>query len=103
MFSVFEDDGRHAATMGVTGSGASDPQAFHLANALVGNPAGTPAIETTGGGLRLTALGDVVLAVTGAPIGIVIHGTDGSRTAIGSQEPFLLAAGEQVTLGIPDH
>ena len=98
MFSVFEDDGRHAATMGVTGSGASDPQAFHLANA-----AGTPAIETTGGGLRLTALGDVVLAVTGAPIGIVIHGTDGSRTAIGSQEPFLLAAGEQVTLGIPDH
>ena len=103
MFAVFEDDGRHAATMGVTGSGASDPQAFHLANALVGNPAGTPAIETTGGGLRLTALGDVVLAVTGAPIGIVIHGTDGSRTAIGSQEPFLLAAGEQVTLGIPDH
>ncbi|MCH9276256.1 urea amidolyase family protein [Bifidobacterium amazonense] len=100
MFAVFEDDGRRAATMGVTGSGAADPAAFHLANELVGNPIGTPAIETAGGGLRLTVHRTLVLAVTGAPIDVAVSGAYG-RTRIMRQEAFLMQPGEQLELGFP--
>ncbi|MBW3092071.1 5-oxoprolinase/urea amidolyase family protein [Bifidobacterium sp. 82T10] len=101
MFAAFEDDGRRAATMGVTGSGAADPGAFHLANALVGNPAGTPAIETAGGGLRLTVHRALVLAVTGAPTDITVIGEHG-RTRIARQEAFLMQPGERLELGFPE-
>ncbi|WP_236034555.1 carboxyltransferase domain-containing protein [Bifidobacterium saguinibicoloris] len=76
VLSVFEDDGRHAPQMGVTGSGAADPRAFRLANELVGNPAGTPALELTAGGVSFTAHGDVVVAVAGAPASVTITASD---------------------------
>ncbi|KFI52446.1 biotin carboxyl carrier protein [Bifidobacterium biavatii DSM 23969] len=101
MFAAFEDDGRRAATMGVTGSGAADPGTFHLANALVGNPAGTPAIETAGGGLRLTAHRTLVLAVTGAPADVTVDGTHGI-THIARQEAFLMQPGERLELSFPE-
>ena len=102
ILATFQDDGRNAANMGVTGSGAADPIAYHLANALVGNAPGTPAIELTNGGAVIQASGDAVVAVAGAPVDITITGRDGGRPfAIGGQEAFLLRDGETVTIGAP--
>lgn len=102
ILATFQDDGRNAANMGVTGSGAADPIAYHLANALVGNAPGTPAIELTNGGAVIQASGDAVVAVAGAPVDITITGRDGGRPfAIGGQEAFLLRDGETMTIGTP--
>lgn len=102
ILATFQDDGRNAANMGVTGSGAADPIAYHLANALVGNAPGTPAIELTNGGAVIQASGDAVVAVAGAPVDITITGRDGGRPfAICGQEAFLLRDGETMTIGTP--
>ncbi|MCI1223825.1 MAG: 5-oxoprolinase subunit PxpB [Bifidobacterium subtile] len=98
-FAIFEDDGRTAASMGVTASGAADPTALHRANALVGNPAGTPAIEIAGGGACFAAIGEAVVALAGARAPIIICGKDGSFTAIARQEAFILNDGDSVELG----
>ena len=74
LLTTFQDDGRVAANMGVTGSGAADRTSSHLANALVGNPANTPVLEITGGGVRMRAIGSVVVAVTGASADVTITG-----------------------------
>lgn len=131
ILAVIEDDGRSAARLGVTGSGSADRMAAHAANALVGNPAGEPVIELTGGNAEFAALRDVVIAVTGAPVPIVIRGvaehsadvgTDGSSADMATtrrgvretspevrrveqrierQEAFLLRSGESMTLATP--
>jgi KipI family sensor histidine kinase inhibitor len=99
--ALFEDDGRTAADMGVTGSGAADPIALHRANDLVGNPAASPAIEIAGGGARFAAAGDVVVAIAGAPAPITVYGRDDSVTAIHRQEALLLLDGDEVEIGAP--
>ncbi|KAA8815510.1 5-oxoprolinase/urea amidolyase family protein [Bifidobacterium callitrichos] len=114
MLSTFQDEGRDAARMGVTGSGAADRRAFRLVNNLVGNPAGTPVIEITGGDASFVAHGDLTVAVAGAPVDITISGTDtidmaGIVSATGypttfhitQQEAFLLRDGETLTIGTP--
>lgn len=114
VLSTFQDEGRDAAQMGVTGSGAADRRTFRLANELVGNPAGTPAIEITGGDASFVAHGDLTVAVTGAPVDITITGTDAITTAgtvcatghpatfpVTRQEAFLLRDGEILTIGTP--
>ncbi|PLS28764.1 urea amidolyase family protein [Bifidobacterium parmae] len=125
VLATFQDAGRNAPEMGVTGSGAADPRAFRLANELVGNPAHTPVIELTAGNASFTAHGDLTIAVTGAPVPITITAADstpaggGSREAGGGghragirrnpepafpitrQEAFLLRDGETVTIGAP--
>ncbi|MCI1219227.1 MAG: urea amidolyase family protein [Bifidobacterium sp.] len=100
-FAIFEDDGRMAADMGVSGSGAADPTSLHRANVLAGNPAGAPAVEIAGGGACFTASGEVVVAFAGASAPIVVRGLDGSSTAIVRQEAFLLADGDRLELGAP--
>lgn len=113
LLTTFQDDGRAAANMGVTGSGAADRESFRLANALVGNPANTPALEITGGGVKLRAHGSLVVAVTGAPADIAITGVRQSqenkegneekpdRTAIAMQEAMLLRDGDTLSIGPP--
>ncbi|KFI96955.1 carboxyltransferase domain-containing protein [Bifidobacterium stellenboschense] len=125
ILATFQDEGRNAPEMGVTGSGAADPRAFRLANELVGNPAHAPVIELTAGNASFTAHGDLTIAVTGAPVPITITAADptpaggcsreagggGHRTGIRRtpqpafpitrQEAFLLRDGETVTIGTP--
>ena len=121
LLTVFQDDGRAAANMGVTGSGAADRASFHLANALVGNPSNTPALEIAGGGVRMRAHGEVVVAVAGAPTDVVIEGTRQSgkdeadpsgangrigstaseRTVVTMQQPMLLRDGETLSIAPP--
>ena len=119
LLTTFQDDGRCAADMGVTGSGAADPCSSHLANALVGNPTDVPVLEITGGGVRFTAHGDMVVAVAGAPAPITIIGKTtwnsgegaqrnagnqphaSERTVVIRQEAMLLRDGEVIEIGVP--
>src|SRR5262249_40209188 len=60
------DAGRlNQAHHGMAQSGPLDARAARLANALAGNPAGTPLIESTLNGPRFTTLRDVVVGAAG--------------------------------------
>ncbi len=74
-FTTIQDLGRPGwAHVGVPPSGAADPAALALANQLVGNDPGAPALETTLVGPRLRALEETVVAITGAPVGgVAMH------------------------------
>lgn len=73
--TTVQDLGRHGvAHLGVPRAGALDEPALHAANRLVGNPAGTAALETTLGGVALRAVGPHLLAVTGAPAPVRLDG-----------------------------
>jgi biotin-dependent carboxylase-like uncharacterized protein len=75
LLSLVTDCGRFGqAHLGLTTGGPMDPFAFRLANALVGNHANTTLIETTLGGLSLTAGADCLIAVTGAVTSVQIEG-----------------------------
>ncbi len=65
--TTVQDRGRPGyAHLGVPRSGALDGPALARANALVGNPAGAAALETTLGGCAVRVLRDAVVAVAGA-------------------------------------
>ena len=110
LLALFDAEGRHASAMGVAGSGACDMPAYRLANMLVGNPPDAPAIELTAGDAAFTAIGNVVVAVTGAPVDLCItgkaaSGADPGRTTIRQslhrQEAIILHDGETLTIGVP--
>ena len=66
--SLIQDLGRHGHSgLGVSAAGALDRASLRRANRLVGNAPSAAAVETVAGGLTVQAVGDQVLAVTGAP------------------------------------
>ena len=65
--TLVQDAGRPGhASSGVGAAGGFDRAALRQANELVGNPTGTAVLEVLGGGLRLRATREHLLAVTGA-------------------------------------
>ncbi|MEU4190527.1 biotin-dependent carboxyltransferase family protein [Kribbella sp. NPDC026611] len=89
--ATIQDLGRPGqAALGITASGACDRAAYALANRLVGNPAGTAAIEVTFGGLELHADSDLTIAITGAPC-----------TGVPLNAPAHLEPGQVLRLGPP--
>ncbi len=95
--ALVEDLGRPGrAALGVTTSGAADRRALRLANRLVGNDEGHPAIEVLLGGLALRAEGPVTVAVTGAPAPLSLNGAPASPGV-----PLDLRDGERLSLGMP--
>ncbi len=98
--SLVEDLGRpgHAA-IGVTRSGAADRGALRLANRLVGNPVGAAGIENVGGGVELVAVGEQVVAVTGADAPLVIESPDGRWRTVERGRPFALDDGDLLEVG----
>lgn len=77
--AVVQDGGRRGvAAEGVPAAGAADPVSCALANGLAGNASGAPALEITGGGTRLRALGPCHAAVVGAAPEVRLDGSDGS-------------------------
>ena len=85
-----QDDGRPGlAATGVGRSGACDRRSARLANRLVGNPVGAAVLEVVLGGLVLRADGDLVVVTTGA------------RCSEAHNGPLLLAAGQELALGVP--
>jgi len=95
--SLIEDLGRPGlASSGVGRSGAADRTSFLRANRLLGNPGNAAAIECTLGGLVIRALGDLELVITGAPAPAKVD-----RASIDHGVPFMLAAGQDLRLGVP--
>jgi biotin-dependent carboxylase-like uncharacterized protein len=95
--ALLQDLGRPGhATLGVTRSGAADRAALRLANRLVANAEGAAGIEVTFGGLRLRALHEVTVAVTGAPVPVEVGGRGADLRA-----PLRLRVGQTLALGIP--
>ena len=106
--SLVQDLGRYGHSgLGVSAAGALDRASLRRANRLVGNTPSAAAIETVAGGLTVQAVGDQVLAVTGAPSELAIEtppdaGTDEvNRRIVPMATPFALLDGETLTLGQP--
>lgn len=88
--SLVQDLGRHGhGGLGVSAAGALDRSSVRRANRIVGNQPAAAVVESVAGGLRVQAVGDQVLAVTGAPVALTIAppsdvpgaGTAGDGTA----------------------
>lgn len=95
--TLIQDLGRPGrAELGVGASGAMDRAALRRVNRLVGNVAGAPALEHVGGGLRLLATQDLVLAVTGAETPVLLEGAPAEHSY-----PLKLPAGRELELGAP--
>jgi biotin-dependent carboxylase-like uncharacterized protein len=62
--------------VGIPPSGPMDRAAFVVANRLLGNPDGAAALECTIKGPRLEVRRPAVVAVTGAPMGFTINGSE---------------------------
>lgn len=97
--TLVEDLGRPGlAHLGIARSGAADRGALLQVNRLVGNAADAAAIEHVGGGLRVEAVGEHVLAVAGADAPIAVRSTRGDR-APERGVPFALRDGDALEVG----
>ncbi len=77
---------------GVPASGPMDCRSYAIANALLGNPAGTPAIEISLGGLSLHCeSGAATCAVAGGGFAVAVNGISFSAWSV-----FRLKAGDQL-------
>lgn len=98
-----QDFGRHGhQRKGVPVSGALDTESFALANHLVGNPAGTAAIEVAYLGPTLVAeTGAVRLAVVGAAARLErrAYAAAATGTPVNANESFVLERGEALKIG----
>jgi biotin-dependent carboxylase-like uncharacterized protein len=74
--TTVQDFGRPGHGMlGISASGAADPIALHLGNRLVGNPAGTAALEMTLTGATFAFPAGGVFALTGANFPATLNGS----------------------------
>lgn len=97
--TLVQDAGRRGvAHLGVPGAGPADPMAHALANLLVGNPAGAPALEATGRGPILRVLRTCFAAVVGPDPPVDV---DGAPAGVGRVLP--LAAGQRLAISSPRH
>ncbi|WP_223937682.1 5-oxoprolinase/urea amidolyase family protein [Arthrobacter sp. StoSoilB5] len=113
--SLIEDLGRRGyGALGVSAAGALDRASLRRANRLVGNSSSAAAIEAVNGGLSVEAVGDQVIAVTGAPTTLTIQPPSwaeseesaadahvGEIRTVPMAAPFALLDGEVLTLGPP--
>lgn len=93
--TLVQDGGRHGhVASGVGTSGAFDRSARRQANALVGNPADAAVLEVLGGGLRVRAEREHLVAVTGAvgPLHVDGRPVEHGRSVV-------VFAGQQLALG----
>ncbi len=84
--------------IGVPPSGPMDDLHLRLANRLVGNPEGAPALECTLGGPSLKAHADLVVALAGAPMPVKLDGQPLSFDEA-FHRPLHLRAGSVLKLG----
>ncbi|MBL8566892.1 MAG: biotin-dependent carboxyltransferase family protein [Hyphomicrobiaceae bacterium] len=97
--AALQDTGRPGlARLGIPRSGAMDPRALSLANALVGNAAGEAAIELAWSAIELRASGGPArLAVAGAPAAVRVGGC-----VVPHHAAFTLEEGETVMVARAD-
>ena len=95
--ALVQDLGRPGhAHLGVSPSGAADRGSLRAANRLLGNDDGAAGVEVLAGGLWVRALGEVVVAVTGAPLPVHVDGR-----AVELAAPFHVPEGALLRLGMP--
>jgi biotin-dependent carboxylase-like uncharacterized protein len=102
--ATIQDAGRRGlGHLGVGRSGALDAASLAEANWLVGNPAGAAGIEVAPGGFECRAVGDLVVAVTGAsaPLTVGQPSSDEDQRPAPFRTPFLLRDGERLSFGVP--
>jgi KipI family sensor histidine kinase inhibitor len=108
--SLVQDLGRPGHNgWGVGAAGALDRSSLRRANRLVGNPATAAAVETVAGGLTVQAVGDQILAVTGAAGQLILRRANEDQEDaeaylernIPAAEAFVLLDGEVLTVGAP--
>jgi biotin-dependent carboxylase-like uncharacterized protein len=94
--TTIQDLGRHGwQRFGISASGAMDTVALAVANALVGNPANTAALEITLAGPMLACTGgDIRVALAGADFAMTIDGRQ-----VGGHETHDLKAGQLLSIG----
>lgn len=94
LLTLFQDLGRPGVgDLGVTPSGAADHAAAATANVAVGNPRGATVLENIGG-IKLRALTDTVICVTGATARVRL-----GEMPVHLARPVLVTAGQTVTVG----
>jgi biotin-dependent carboxylase-like uncharacterized protein len=95
--TTVQDLGRAGlAHLGVPASGAADASSLRLANSLVGNEAGAACLEVTLGRLTLRFDSAAAIAVTGAPVPVIVGNEEfGTGTAVA------VPAGSVLRLGAP--
>ena len=100
---LVQDLGRPGlAHLGVGRSGAADRGALVAANRLVGNPAGSAAMEVTLGGLRFTPTHECVIGCAGARLPLALRHADGAvQQADAFGGAIRVPGGTQVRLGRP--
>jgi biotin-dependent carboxylase-like uncharacterized protein len=84
---------------GVPVGGAFDRGSADLANALAGNGPDAAVLELTLRGGTFEALGNLGLALAGAPMEASLIGTDGRPRPLQVPSSFMLRAGERLELG----
>ena len=95
--TLVQDLGRPGhARLGVTASGAWDRAALTLGNRLLGNAEGAAGLEVLLGGLSLTALQPIMVALTGAEAPLLVDGRPAAQYA-----PVALPQGSRLDLGTP--
>lgn len=97
--ALIQDLGRPGlAHLGVSPSGAADRTALRLANRLVGNSEGAPAVECLLGGLAVRSASLLWVAVTGAPTEVLVNGAP-----TGSHSSIPLRPEDILTIQAPRH
>jgi len=92
--AVVTDLGRpRGPAMGLPTGGASDQYSARVANILVANDDDAPIIEATAFDLSFVAEVDLLIAVTGAPMTLLVDGVERSMW-----EPVSICAGQHVVL-----
>ncbi len=95
--ALLQDLGRPGHSgLGVGRSGAADRGALRLANRLLANPEAAPGIEVTMGGLRVRALRDLSVAVTGPPAPVRVGGR-----GTGTHAPLVIRREQVLEIGTP--
>jgi len=75
ILTTIQDSGRFGySRFGVPPSGALDPFSFRVANLLVNNQGNEACLETTLMGLKLRALGEFIIAITGGNLAPTLNG-----------------------------
>ncbi len=99
--SLIEDAGREGlSAWGVSRSGAADRGSLRQANRLVGNPSRSAVVENAGGGLIVQAIGEMVVAVTGAGVPLtLLTATEDVEAPRGT--PFVMHDGDVLEVGPP--
>ncbi|MDH5834049.1 biotin-dependent carboxyltransferase family protein [Luteimonas kalidii] len=93
--TLLQDGGRQGLRhLGVGGAGALDPWAFALANLVVGNPAGTAALEITLSGPTLRFHRAARIALCGAPVDAEVGGAP-----VPGHRPLDLPPGSTLRIG----